>query len=229
MKKAIIISAALLALPALAQDHRVSLVFDQTTHEETTFSTGGPATTLSTDKTTAIGLRYGSTVAHFWNGTLEFEGTIRPRSNDKYLKTNGVEVSPANTGGPSIKMSDEYLGLGVGMRWTQVVDYGFMLEARHEASNLTLEDPSQNFSYTQRTSVTRPWLSLHVGYTFPVQAPVKPFVNLAYGFALAKKGTDNGQLQGLSSSSYSQNFVIDFYSRSVLPKSEIALEAGIRF
>jgi hypothetical protein len=229
MKKAAIFTLAMLALPAMAQDQRVSLVFDQTKHEDTTFNSGGSSATLSLDKTTAVGLRYGIAAAHFWNGALEFEGTFRPRSNDKYLKLNGMEESPANTGGQSIKLSDEYIGIGVGMRWTQVVDFGFMLEGRQEATDFAL-DNGAGFSYTQRVSVARPWLRLHAGYTFPIQAPVKPFVNIAYGFAMAKKGTDDAQLQGLNGAgSYAQNFVVDFYSRSVLPKSELSIEAGIRF
>ncbi|HXC16621.1 MAG TPA: hypothetical protein VNV60_04190 [Holophagaceae bacterium] len=224
MKKAAILALTMLALPAMAQDQRVSLVFDQTKHEDTTFSSGGSSQNLSLDNTTAIGLRYGITAGHFWNGALDIEGTIRPRSNEKDLKVNGVVAS---SGTQSIKLSDEYLSLGVGMHWTQVVDFGFMLEARQESMDFKLED--NGFSDTQRSSVTRPWLRAQVGYTFPTQSSVKPFVNIAYGFALAKKGTSTAELLGLSASTYSQNFVIDFYSRSVLPKSEISLEAGIRF
>jgi hypothetical protein len=229
MKKTAILAVTMLALPAMAQEQRVSLVFDQTKHEDTTFTVGSSSANLSLDKTTAIGLRYGITAAHFGNGALEFEGTIRPRSNEKYLKVNGMEESPANTGGQSIKLSDEYIGLGVGMRWTQVVDFGFMLEARQEATDFKL-DQGNGFVYTQRVSTARPWLRLQAGYTFPVRASVKPFVSVAYGFALAKKGTDQGQYDGLSAAgSSSQLFVIDFYSRSLLPKSELAIEAGIRF
>ncbi|HTL97854.1 MAG TPA: hypothetical protein VL181_03515 [Holophagaceae bacterium] len=229
MNKTTILSLALLALPAFAQEQHVSLIFDQTKHEDTTFSSGGSSATVSVDKTTAVGLRYGIAAAHFWNGALDVEGTIRPRSNEKYFKINGVEESPANAGGSSIKMSDEYLSLGVGMRWTQVVDFGFMLEDRQEASILAL-DTGAGFSYTQRASVNRPWLRLHAGYTFPIEAAVKPFVNIGYGFALAKKGTDTAGLNAINGAgSTGQEAAIDFLSRSVLPKSELSIEAGIRF
>lgn len=228
MKKTIIASAALLALPALAQGQRASLVFTQTKHEETTLSAGGPPTTLAMDNTTGLGLRYGITAAQFWQGSLEVEGTLRPRSNEKYLKVNGMELSPANTGGQSIKLSDEYLALGVGMRWTKVVDFGFMLEARQEAMTFTIADGT-GFEHSQRNSVLRPWLRGHVGYTFQISAPVKPFVNLGYGFSLAKKGVTDAEIQGLGASGYSSDFIIDVYSRSVLPKSELSFEAGIRF
>lgn len=229
MKKAALLTLTLLAVPASAQEQRVSLIFDQTTHEDTTFTSSGPSATVSVDKTTAIGLRYGITAAHFWNGSLEFEGTIRPRSNEKYFKINGVEESPANSGGGSIKVSDEYLALGVGMSWTQVVDFGFMLEDRMEANDFYL-DSGTGFSATQRTSVNRPWLRLHAGYTFQIQAPVKPFVNIAYGFALAKKGTDTAGLQAINASGTTgQEFAVDFLSRSVLPKSDLQIEVGIRF
>jgi len=225
VKKAAILALTMLALPAMAQDQRVSLVFDQTKHEDTTFTTGGSSANLSVDKTTAIGIRYGIAAAHFWNGALEFEGTIRPRSGEKDLKLNGTSASSSTQ---SLQISDEYAALGVGMRWAQVVDFGFMFEDRQEFTDFHLKD-NTGFDYTQRTGVNRLWLRANVGYTFQIQAPVKPFVNFSYGFALGKKGTDTGQLQALSASSYSQNFVIDFYSRSVLPKSDLQFEAGIRF
>lgn len=224
MKKTVIITLALLALPAFAQDQHVGLVFDQTKHNDTSLNTGGPTTNLSTDNSTGFGIRYGFTAAHFGPTALEFEATYRPRGNEKYLKENGMEVSYANSGGfEEIKMSEEYLAAGVGLKWTQVVDFGFILEVRQESMNLHLTESGS--SYTARTATTRPWLRVHAGYTFPVQAPIKPFVNLGYDFALAKKTTSNSDVSG----PFISSFAGDIISRTVLPKSQLELEVGIRF
>lgn len=224
MKKTALLTLALMALPAMAQDQHVSLVFDQTKHNDSSLTTGGPAVDLSTSNTTGFGIRYGFTAARFGATALEFEATYRPRGNEKYLEENGMEVSPANTGGlEGIKMSEEYLAAGLGLKWTQVVDFGFILEARQESMNLHLEESGA--SYTGRSSTTRPWLRLHAGYTFPVQAAIKPFVNLGYDFALAKKTTSNADVSGPLTTS----FAGDILARTVLPKSQIELEVGIRF
>lgn len=224
MKKTIIASAALLALPALAQGQRASLVFDQTKHQDTSLNTGGPAFDLSTDNTTGLGLRYGFTAAHFGPTALEFEATYRPRGNEKYFKQNGMEISYANTGGfEEIKVSEEYLAAGVGLSWTQVVDFGFILEVRQESMDFKVAQAGA--SYTGRTATTRPWLRLHAGYTFPVQASLKPFVALGYDLALSKRQTTSEEV----SSPLVSSFGGDLLARTVLPKSQIELQAGIRF
>lgn len=224
MKKSILAPLALLALPAFAQSQHVALVFDQTKHEDTTLNTGGPATNLSTDNTTGFGIRYGFTAAHFGPTALEFEATYRPRGNEKYLQANGMEISYANTGGfDEIKMSEEYLAAGVGLSWTQVVDFGFILEVRQESMDFSLSEAGM--TYTSRTATTRPWLRLHAGYTFQVSAPVKPFVSLGYDLALSKRQTTNEEI----SSPLVSAFEGDLLSRAVLPKSQIELQAGIRF
>lgn len=224
MKKAILAPLALLALPAFAQSQHVALVFDQTKHQDTTLNTGGPATSLSMDNTTGFGIRYGFTAAHFGPTALEFEATYRPRGNEKYLKQDGMDISYANTGGfEEIKMSEEYLAAGVGLSWTQVVDFGFILEVRQESMDLKLTEAGM--SYTSRTATTRPWLRLHAGYTFPVSMPVKPFVSLGYDLALSKRQTTSEEV----ASSLVSSFGGDLISRTVLPKSQIELQAGIRF
>jgi len=215
MKKTIILSAALLALPAMAQQS-ASLIFDQVTHNDTTLGAGFD---LSTDKTTGFGVRYGFDATHLGATTLTFEATYRPRGSEKDIKQNGVSASSGTT---SIKMSEEYLGVGIGARWTQVVDFGATLELRQES--MDLDYTTSGSSSTARTATTRPWLGVNVGYTFQA-APVKPFVALSYRFALAKKTSNNSDLAGpLAMLSQA-----DIISRAVLPKSELQLEAGIRF
>ena len=215
MKKTIILSAALLALPAMAQQS-ASLVFNQVTHNDTTLGAGFD---LSTDKTTGFGVRYGFDVAHIGVTTLAFETTYRPRSSGKDLKANGTPISGS---GNSVKMSEEYLAVGLGARWTQVVDFGATLELRQES--MDLDYTNSGSSSSARSATTRPWLGVNVGYTFQA-APVKPFVALSYRFALAKKTSNNSDLTGpLAMLSQA-----DIISRAVLPKSELQLEAGIRF
>lgn len=224
MKKAAYFALMLLAIPAMAQEQHVSLVFDQTKHNDTSLATGGPAIDLSTSNTTGFGIRYGITAAHFGATALDFEATYRPRGNEKYLKENGEEISYANTSGfEEVKMSEEYLAAGLGLKWTQVVDFGFILEVRQESMNLHFSQSGS--SYTGRSSTTRPWLRVHAGYTFPVQAAIKPFVNLGYDFALAKKTTSSADISG----PFTSVFGGDILARTVLPKSQLELEVGIRF
>lgn len=218
VKKAIILSAALMALPAMAQQS-ASLVFDQVKHNDTTLNSGGSDFNLSTDNTTGFGLRYGFDVAHFGVTTLTFEATYRPRGNEKDIKQNGAAIGGSGT---SIKMSEEYLAAGIGARWTHVVDFGATLELRQESMDLGYTTGGS--TATARTATTRPWLGANVGYTFQIAAPVKPFVGLSYRFALAKKTANNSDLGLLAMLSQA-----DVISRAVLPKSELQLEAGIRF
>ena len=159
MKKTIILSAALMALPAMAQQS-ASILFDQVKHNETTLTLGSPAT-LSTDNTTGFGLRCGFDVAHFGVTPLAFETTYRPRDSEKDLKANG---SPISGSGTSIKMSEEYLAVGLGARWTKVVDFGATWELRQES--MDLDYTFSGNSATARIATTRPWLGASVGYTF---------------------------------------------------------------
>lgn len=213
MKKAIILSAALMALPAMAQQS-ASIIFDQVKHNETTLNLGSPVA-LSMDSTTGFGLRYGFDVAHIGVTTLAFEATYRLRGSEKDLKANGA---PITGGGNSLKMSEEYLAAGIGARWTQVVDFGATLELRQESMDFAFTNAGT--TATSRTATTRPWLGVNVGYTFQM-APVKPFVGLSYRFALAKKTPNDGDLNPITEA--------DALSRAVLPKSELQIEAGIRF
>ncbi len=210
MKTSMILPAlALCALPAMAQSQSVSLLYSQLTSREIT--SGGSVFTA--DKSKGFALRYGHDIMTFsplGDARLVFEGTWMPKTGGQDLKLNGAIYSFG--GGTTAQFRHEYMGLGLALAWTKVVDFGAALELRHEGNSIRMEGGGEVQEFGN--DVTRPWLSLRGGYTFQT-GKVKPFVSLEYNLPLAKKETAL-----ISEISLPQN---------LNPKSQLSLNAGVRF
>jgi hypothetical protein len=137
-----------------------------------------------------------------------------PRTSGEDLKVDGTSPNPSL----KIQYRHEYMGLGLSMAWTKVVDFGVALEVRHEGNALRLEGSGAGVEIG--SDVTRPWLSLRGGYTFPV-ASTKLFVGVEYNLPLAKKELDITPAMGPFS-----EFII---AQDLNPKSQISLNLGVRF
>lgn len=206
---------ALSTLPVLAQSQGVSLLYTQLTPRHTTWN--GLKTT--TDKSSGFGLRYShdlTTLSRLGNARLGFESTwVRETSTEKIR----VEGTPF---GDLLTYSHEYMGLGLAMTWTKVVDLGAALELRHESNTQTLKaDP---YKFHSSRSYTRPWISLRAGYTFVTSVAAKPFVALEYSLPLSDKTKNIGD---------GTEAMVALYGSGVAgnlnPKSQLTLNAGIRF
>jgi len=214
MKKGLILSSlALCALPALAQSQNVSLLYTQLTSRDLTLE----GSVFSADKSSGYALRYGHDIAKFsqlGDARLAFEGTWMPRTSGEDIKADGEPLSSSMT----IKYRHEYMGLGLSMTWTKIVDFGLALEARHEGNALRVEGPGASVEIG--SDVTRPWISLRGGYSFPV-ANTKLFIGLEYNLPLAKKEVEINAAMGPFS-----EFMI---AQNLNPKSQLTLNAGVRF
>lgn len=217
MKQTMILAVlALCALPALAQSQSVSLIYSQLQTRSYTADSVYPPYKYSTDKPTSLGLRYTHDITSFRNlgdARLAFEGTWVRESGKENIKASAPFVPPA----AKWEYTHEYMGLGLSMLWTKVLDFGAALELRHE----TITEHKKNFifdTFTASKSFNRPWLSLRTGYTFNMD-PVKPFVAFEYNLPLSKKTR--------SLKTYSM-YNADMAS-NLNPKSQMILNAGIRF
>lgn len=213
MKAPVMLSAlAIMALPVMAQSQSISLIYTQLTPRDTTVDTFN----LSADKVSSFGLRYSHdlvSLPKLGDARLAAEGTLLKKTSEKDIE--GLPI-PAGL----FKYSYEYMGLGVSMMWTKVVDFGAVLDVRHESCTQKLTGLAP-FELGGSKTFYRPWLSARVGYTFLTNV-VKPFVSLEYSVPLIKKADDIGHLS--EASLYGGEI-----AGSMNPKSQITLAAGVRF
>ncbi len=209
MKKAIFLAPlALCALPAMAQGRSVSLLYSQITSRDV----NAEGDVLSVDKSKGLALRYSQdilTLSPLGDARLAFEGTWMPKTGGQDLLVDGQLFGG---GKGSLHYRHEYMGLGLSLAWTKVVDFGAALELRHEGNALQVEQGGKGGVYGQ--DLTRPWLSLRGGYTFQT-GKMKPFLGVEFNLPLAKKETAM-----VSELDIAQN---------LNPKSQISLNAGLRF
>lgn len=202
---------AALALPALAQDRSFAIFYDKAPGQTGTITSGGPATTLKSDDFSGIGLKFGVNVAKWGPATLEFNASYRPKSSET------LTITPTSPG-QTAKYDWGYVSAGADVNFTQVVDFGAGLDLRAQQDLLTLTFGST----TQKIGITHmsPWFRAHVGYTFQT-TPMKPFIALEGAWDLSS-----------NDSSYSTNgATIDINKAygSAIPKTEYALQVGLRF
>ena len=214
MKKSIVLSVlALCALPAMAQSQSASLIYTQLTSRN--FLVEG--STFTADKSKGFALRYGHDIMSFpqlGDARLAFEGSWLPKTGGQDLKINGA-TSPS---GMTLEFRHEYMGLGLSMAWTKVVDLGVALELRHEGNALHIQAPGVRIDLGN--DATRPWLSLRGGYTFAM-AKMKPSVGLEFNLPLAKKEVAINTAIG--------ELAYTMIAQDLNPKSQISLIAGFRF
>jgi hypothetical protein len=212
MKKAMILAPlALCSMPVLAQSQSASLLYSQLTSRDTTVKKA----TVAADKSKGVALRYGHDIATFsrlGDARLAFEGTWMPRTRGEALYANGQSM------GDVYKYRHEYLGLGLVVAWTRVVDFGGSLEVRHEGNAVHMDNHGETGDF--RSDITRPWVSLRAGYTFTFAA-LKPFAALEYALPLAKKE--------MAMDASNPLFLLPGMAQNLNPKSQISLNAGVRF
>jgi len=220
MKTPLILPALVLcAIPALAQSQGVSLLYSQMTPRSFVISDGKGEGKFTTGKATSFGLRYSHDITSLpalGGARLGFEGTWMRESGKEDIKVSGEDLA----GPGNFTYRHEYMGLGLSMMWTKVLDLGGALELRHESNVQNIKVMDEMVVKATR-SFTRPWLSLRAGYTFHTSS-VQPFVALEYSIPLVKKTSHISSLDEFEVFSGS-------IAGNLNPKSQLTLNAGIRF
>jgi len=119
----VIVALSLGLLPLRAQTQSLSLQFTQLAPRSFTV-TGSEYTAAKSD---GIALRYGHELGVYsalGEARLVFEGSWLPRTGGKDLKRDGQIVAGP---GASFRYRQEYMGLGLALNWTKLVDLGAAL------------------------------------------------------------------------------------------------------
>lgn len=204
-------------LPLAAQSQSVSLLYTRFTPRDTHIPVMG-SLRVSTDKTSSFGLRYShdiTTLPKLGDARLSAEGTWVRETGAEDIAIENISLPP----GAKMKYSQEYLGLGLAMQWTKVVDFGTALEVRRESNYYEMSGLAP-FSINSSERYTRPWISFRTGYTFQ-SSRVKPFVALEYSLPLAKKTKSLRDDEGVL---YDGSL-----ARNLNPKSQLTFNAGLKF
>jgi len=199
--------AALLALPAFAQDHALSVLVPHVYTQK--YHMGGM--TIETGNPTNLGLRYAhtfATVSKAGDARIAFEASVVKPCSKPEVSIPG----PGRIG----TYTHEYMALGFSSTWTKVLDFGIAAELRHESSKVEIDSlgpTGANFTTTRY----RPWATARVGYTLPVGKAFKPFVTAEYSLPLTNSGTTH------PTDPYT------FYGNLRGPKSAFTVSGGLRF
>lgn len=218
MKRALFYAVFLALTPAVAQEFSVSLSWDQARTRSNTYATNNPDNSLvvhfpSKDKS-AIGLHFGWIVSQVGVFNLELAGTYQfPKTTELPFDYQRSTLVGTVLGSGVASYKCESFAPGLRLSTRRILDFGVGVEYRIESLRFTGADPdrpSSSFS----THLRRPWTHLSIGYTWP-GARIHPF--LAASWAMAWTQPSN-------SSTLDPNFL-----KSVAPRYETSLQAGLRF
>ena len=195
-------------IPLSAQSWEVGLFAGQQTYRSEVVSPESgpvPATIMDSGSKVVIGVRLGKSVVDFGPVLLQLTLGYQPEA------TNTIQTSPtysdpyysSNYGPVDYKAS--HASVGAMMNFKAFVAFGAGIEYRFEKLNLDGSEANYN----------RPWARANVGFAIP--SPVlKPFFGLEVDFPLS------------STSSSGSSSRVDLV-RSLAPKGQIGINAGIRF
>ena len=208
MKKAIILGAALAALPLSAQRFEASLFVGQQQ-----FPTPQTDTTLGTlrmeaDNKVAWGLRLGYDFYDWGPGLLQVTGAFQPQAK--------TTIKGSVAGSPMVEIGDykhEAGILGLMVRFKTDIALGIGLEMRSERLNSTLHTTVGDLD--DSTTYNRGWARAYAAYEIPGPA-WKPFIGLDVAFPLK---TTSLTVEASSSDAL----------KSLAPKSQFGLFFGMRF
>lgn len=163
---------------------------------------------------TTIGLRFGLDVAHPGKAEFQVTATWQPKAKDDLLiASDGSFGSSSFHDEFNGKYGYEYLAVGGRFSWKVPADLGLGLDLRSEKMEFSASGLS-----TESASMTRPWLTFHVGGTWK-GARVSPFLRMEITLALTKE----------SDPDVSGDPSIDDFIKPTAPKSHLMLVGGLRF
>ena len=213
MKKTFALLALASALPLAAQSFEAGVLYTWSPGKAQDFSGGGNAFEIKADTWKAAGLRFGYNFVSV--GPMEFQGNATVQFNNKQNLNLSVNGTNANAGWTE---EYKYWAVGAAVNWNFLVRLGVGLEYRSEKLNFT---DGLAPMYNGSATYNRPWIRGTVGFTIPAPV-VKPFIGAEVAFPLTTTSVTYADIGGL-------NPDIDKLNRSVAPKAQYGIYAGIRF
>jgi len=205
----ILLLSLIMAIPLSAQSWEVGLFAGQQTYRSEVAplppQVVGPSKIMDSGSTIVIGVRLGKSIMDFGPGLLQLTLGYQPEA------TNTIQTSPAYSDpyyssnyGP-VDFKAAHASVGAMLNFKAFVACGAGVEYRFEKLNLDGSEATYN----------RPWARANVGVAIP--SPVlKPFIGIEVDFPL-------------SSTSFSGSSSRADFIRSLAPKGQIGINAGIRF
>ena len=209
MKKTLALLALASSLPLAAQSFEVGALYTWNPSKAQTVTVGSLSQEIKADTWKAGGLRFGYNFVSI--GPMEVQGNATYQfKNSQDILTNG------NAAGPGIKEDYNYWAVGAAVNWDFLVRVGVGLEYRSE--KLDFHQPGTSFD-NHSTTYGRPWIRGTAGFTIPVPL-VKPFIGVEAAFPLTSTSLT---YQDLASGN------VDTLNKSIAPKAQYGIYAGIRF
>ncbi|WP_243319908.1 hypothetical protein [Geothrix sp. SG200] len=199
MKKTLAL-ALLLGAPLAAQSFEVGLFVGQQQYPSPHMDVA-PGTTLNVeaDNKTVVGARFGYSVVDFGPVLLQLTAGYQPESKST------LKATLAGTPMGESELKQSHWSAGAMFNFKAVIAVGAGLEFRSE---------SLKESGGDSTTYNRVWARVNAGYAFPTPL-VKPFIGIEAAFPLSSKSNDFASAADLL--------------KSLAPKSQIGIYAGIRF
>ncbi|HET8900591.1 MAG TPA: hypothetical protein VFM84_01530 [Holophagaceae bacterium] len=210
MKKTLALLALASALPLAAQSFEVGALYTWNPTKTQTLTSGSASADFKTDTFKAAGLRFGYNFVHI--GPMEIQG------NATVQFKNSQDITES-AGGASAKLGTEdykYWAVGAAVNWDFLVRVGVGLEYRSEDLSASFPGSPQ---YNKSTTYGRPWIRGTAGFTIPAPI-VKPFIGAEVAFPLTTSSLSLSDLTGPN---------VDNINKSLAPKAQYGIYAGIRF
>jgi hypothetical protein len=218
MNKVALLLSLLVAVPAAAQSFSAAVSYGQLQSQAQAYAAtpnGVGAQTFQefgAETLGAFGAQLSWAAVSFGPLAIELTAAYQVPATKNLTSTTWVALNgvPATFGATatSAQLRESYAAVGARLAGHLLIDWGVGVEARSESLRL-VSDPG-----TLSTTLTRPWVEGAVGFTIPSPV-IKPFVAVTWALALSKVTNDGG---------YDTKLV-----QSMAPKSELALQVGIRF
>jgi hypothetical protein len=212
MRKTLALLALASALPLAAQSFEVGALYTWNPSKAQTVSLGGPSTEIKADTWKAPGIRLGYNFVSV--GPMEFQGNATIQFNNKQDVLVNGQSSPAG----SITEEYKYWAVGAAVNWNFLVRLGVGLEYRSEKLHF-----NQSFAgvtqFDGSTTYGRPWIRGTAGWTIPTPI-VKPFIGIEAAFPLTSSSLTANDLI---------NSDLDHLNKSIAPKAQYGIYAGVRF
>ena len=213
MKKILALLVLASALPLAAQSFEAGVLYTWSPTKAQTLTVGPNSEEIKADTFKAAGVRFGYNFVSI--GPMEFQGNATMQFNNSQdigIKLNGTTVPSVG-----IKEDYKYWAVGAAVNWNFLVRLGVGLEYRSESLKLT--DPIDGVNPS--TTYGRGWIRGTAGFTIPAPI-VKPFIGAEVAFPLSTKSLSLSDLSGTT-----PNW--DNFNKSMAPKAQYGIYAGVRF
>jgi hypothetical protein len=204
--------ALILALPASAQERlEAALTYDKVQGKTQTVD----SITVEPKDNSALGLAFAWLPWNLGEAQVGLTAAYRFKgSSDLVVSVPGISEAAAN-------YRYEHLAIGGRYMWRKPFDFGIGLQCRFE--KLAFEPKSAGTTWS--ANLARPWVEAMVGYTFPQNPSVKPFIAFSLAIPLTSESKPTNPANSDAQAKANQEQLV----KSTAPGFEMALRAGLRF